>query len=298
MKIIITGGTGFTGKRVLPLLTDKNNTVRCLTRDKKNFKLIKNYGFEPYICDVKDLSSLQTAFKDFDALINIISLGFGDAPNIISAIKQSSIKRALFVSTTAIETKLNAKTKVIRLDAEKRIKELTINWTILRPTMIFGDIDDRNIIKLIKFLKKMPFVIIPGKGTFLQQPVNVLDVANAIVKAFFADNTYYKTYNISGATPITFNELIKQTANALKIKRPIIHLPAKPIIWLFSLLEKIITKTPLKAEQILRLLEDKHFPHIEATNDFNFNPETFKETIEKEVKYLNQYLSKNNKKSL
>jgi len=297
MKIIITGGTGFTGKRVLPLLKDQGHSIRCLTREKDNFKLIEKYGFEPYQCDVKDLSSLQSAFKDFDALINIMSLGFGDAPNLISAIKQSSIKRALFVSTTAIETKLNAKTKVIRLDAEKKIKELSIKWTILRPTMIFGDIDDRNIIKLIKFLKKMPFVIIPGTGKFMQQPVDVKDVASAIVNAFFSDTTYSKTYNLSGANPLTFNDLIKQTATALKVKRPILHIPVTPVIWIFSLLEKIMTKPPLKAEQILRLLENKNFSHIEAYSDFEFKPKEFKDVIKQEVEQLNQYILKSTSKT-
>ncbi len=296
MKIIITGGTGFTGKRVLPLLKDQGHSIRCLTRTKDNFNLIEKYGFEPYQCDVKNLSSLQSAFKDFDALINIMSLGFGDAPNLISAIKQSSIKRALFVSTTAIETKLNAKTKIIRLDAEEKIKELAIRWTILRPTMIFGDIDDRNIIKLIKFLKKMPFVIIPGTGNFMQQPIDVKDVADAIVNAFFSDNTYSKTYNVSGANPLTFNDLIKTTATALQVKRPILHLPVTPIIWIFSLLEKIMTKPPLKAEQILRLLEDKNFSHIEASKDFEFKPKEFKDVIEREIKQLHQHILKSTSK--
>lgn len=98
-------------------------------------------------------------------MINIASLGFGHAPNIINACQEMKIERAIFISTTGIFTKLNPDSKGIRLEAERLIKESELDYTIIRPTMIYGTPKDRNMWRLVKYLKRLPMLPILGNGS-------------------------------------------------------------------------------------------------------------------------------------
>ena len=96
----------------------------------------------------------------------------------------------------------------IRFDSEKYIKKSGLEWTIIRPTMIYGSAKDRNMIRLIKFLDKFRFFPIFGNGRYLQQPVFVKDLAWAIVEASTNNNSKLKAINIAGQDYKTFNEII------------------------------------------------------------------------------------------
>ena len=111
-KILLTGSTGFTGGFVLKELLaeiDKYN-VSIFVRDKTK---VHQLGYEKLPVNVcygsfEDENSFSRALEGQDILINVASLGFGHARNILSACKNNQIERALFVSTTGIFTKLNS----------------------------------------------------------------------------------------------------------------------------------------------------------------------------------------------
>ena len=72
---------------------------------------------------------------------------------------------------------MNAKSKKVRLAAENTIETSGLKYTILRPTMIYGSPRDRNMWRLIRFMRYSPIVPIFGDGNYLQQPIFVGDVA-------------------------------------------------------------------------------------------------------------------------
>ena len=118
MKIFVTGATGFTGSRVIPLLLKNGFEVRCLYRASSDRSPLAGLDIDWALGDVSDPQSLTSAMDGMDALVNIASLGFGHADSIIRAAKDAGIKRAIFISTTAIFTQLNAPSKKIRVAAE------------------------------------------------------------------------------------------------------------------------------------------------------------------------------------
>lgn len=283
MMILLTGATGFLGGYVLEELLKRGHEVTCFVRETSDLDKIKQLNVPYVFGELYDYSSLYHALKDKEALINIASLGFGHAPNLIRACQQTNNKRAIFISTTGIFTKLNPTSKEIRIEAERLIKESQLHYTIIRPTMIYGTPKDRNIWRLIKYLKKIPLLPIMGNGTYLQQPVYVKDLAWAVVSAFETDLTIKKSYNISGLKALSYNEIIDYTSYALGKKVFKIHVPMKLSYNLLQLYEKISSKPKLKAEQVLRLNENKDFSYEEATKDFGYKPKSFEEGIKLEV---------------
>lgn len=284
MKVFVTGATGFTGSRVVPLLLTSGYQVRCLYRPTSDRSLLPHPGIEWTLGDISDLQSLSTAMKGADALVNIASLGFGHADSIISAAIAAGVERAIFISTTAIFTQLNANSKKVRVAAELAIESSGLKYTILRPTMIYGSDRDRNISRLIRWLKYLPFFPVFGDGNYLQQPIYVDDVAQAVVSCLDSEYAIRKSYNIAGAHALTYNQLIDTIAAQMNKRIWKIHVPSKPVESMLRFFEKIHVPFPIKAEQVLRLNENKDFSYAEAQKDFGFSPLSFEEGINIECK--------------
>ena len=283
MKVLVTGGTGFTGSRLIPLLLKNGIQVRALVRPTSNRSPLSVLTVEWVTGDLADAESFTAALRGVDVLVNIASLGFGHAESIVRAAKEAGVKRGLFISTTAIFTQLNAGSKSIRLAAEEAIQASGLEYTILRPTMIYGSPRDRNMWRLIRLLKIIPIIPIFGDGESLQQPIFVDDVAQAVLLALQNDATIHKSYNIAGKDPLTYNQVIDMVASALGKRVWKLHLPYMPIVRALQFTERMRLRLPIKAEQVLRLNEDKSFSYEDAKRDFGFTSRSFEEGIRAEV---------------
>lgn len=284
MKVLVTGATGFTGSRVVSLLLDSGYEVRCFVRETSDRSQLGALPVEWVTGDLSDNEALTSALRGVDALVNIASLGFGHAESILRSAKEAGVRRGIFISTTAIFTQLNADSKSARLAAEEAIQASGLDYTILRPTMIYGSSRDRNMWRLIRLLRFSPIIPIFGDGESLQQPVFVGDVAQAVLLALGTDVTIGKSYNIAGKDPLTYNQVIDTVASALGKRVWKLHLPYMPIVRLLQFTERIRIRLPIKAEQVLRLNENKAFSYEEAQRDFGFSPRSFAEGIELECK--------------
>ena len=233
--------------------------------------------------DLSDSRALAASMRGTDALVNIASLGFGHADSILGGAKEAGIRRAVFVSTTAIFTQLNARSKKVRLAAETAIETSGLDYTILRPTMIYGSPSDRNMWRLIRFMRYSPVIPIFGDGNYLQQPIYVGDVAQAIVNCLCNDRTVGKSYNIAGKFPLTYNQVVDTIAEQLNKRVWKIHIPSATVIALLELFERIHIPFPIKAEQVMRLNENKNFNYEAAETDFGFRPLSFSEGIRLEL---------------
>ncbi len=285
MKVFVTGGTGFTGSHTVSLLLKNGYSVRCLYRPTSDRSVLPQPEIKWVLGDVSNAESLSTSMQGTDVLINIASLGFGHTDSIIRAAQNAGIKRAIFISTTAVFTQLNAKSKKVRVAAEFAIETSGLHYTILRPTMIYGSPRDRNMWRLIRFMQLFPIIPIFGDGAhaYLQQPIYVEDVARAVLGCLQSDLTIGKCYNIAGKHPLTYNEVIDTVAGQMHKRIWKLHVPSKPVVSMLTLFERIRISFPIKAEQVLRLNENKSFSYEEAQRDFGFSPLSFEDGIQLEL---------------
>ncbi len=283
MNVLVIGGTGFTGAFVVRTLLARNYSVTCLVRPTSNLEDFPTKNVKVIQGDMGNRLDLTTALAGKDALVYVASLGFGHADGVVSALQDSGVRRAVLVSTTAMFTQLNSVSKSVRVAAEKSITDSPLDYTILRPTMIYGTGKDRNMCRLIKYIQRWPIIPIFGNGQSLQQPIQVEDVANAIVNVLPNAETYREAYNISGAAPLTYNKVIDVVSSGLQKRILKLHVPYKPVAWMLRRAESIGIKLPIKAEQILRLNEDKAFSHEKAAEDFGFQSRDFETGIKSQI---------------
>ena len=282
--ILVTGANGFTGRFVCLELIKRRIPFIAVLSPKADNSWMKCNSIDYKNIDINDAKKMQQVLLKCSGLINVASIGFGAAPSIVEACEKSGIKRTIFVSTTSIFTKLNAPSKSKRLLAEKSIKSSKLNWTIIRPTMIYGTENDRNMIKIIRWMKNKKFIPIFGNGKSLQQPIFVKDLSWSLVEIFYNQSTYFKCFNLSGKEPLTFLDVINTIDRNLNQKTIKIFLPAYLIIILLTIAEKIGIRLPIKAEQVERLNENKSFNYDEAKKIFNYSPTSFNKGISKEIR--------------
>ena len=283
-KLLVSGANGFTGRYVCLELISRNIDFSVILRPGTSDEWMLKNKIPVLFSDLNDTKKLSNIFKTYDSLINVASLGFGTAKPIIESCEKASLKRVVFISSTSIFTSLNASSKKMRKEAEKLIKKSSLVWSIIRPTMIYGSPKDRNMIKLIKWIDKIPLIPVFGDGNSLQQPVYVKDLACFIVDVLENENAFKNDFNISGKKPLTFNSVINEICKVLK-KRPLkIYLNYLFCVKIISLFEYFSIKLPIKSEQILRLNENKSFSYDKAKSLIGYNPTDFKKGIEREIK--------------
>lgn len=286
MRVLLTGATGFTGSHVLPLLLETGLQVRCFVRNPEKLGS-PGAGVEMAVGDLADADSLRRAASGCDALVNIASLGFGHAPGIVHAAEQAGVKRTVFIGTTAIFTQLNAPSKAVRVAAEETVRRSSLHWTILRPTMIYGTARDRNICRLIRFVRRSPVLPVFGSGECLMQPIHVDDLAAGIVAALTVGKTVGKTYNLAGKQAAPYREIVQTVARLMGKRIRLLRIPYRPAVRLLQAAERLGLRLPVKGEQVLRLNEDKAFSWEEAAGDFGFAPRCFEEGARAELRSMN-----------
>lgn len=288
MKILVTGGSGFLGGYVLREAGSRGHDCVALARSQAAAAVVTRAGARPLAGDLDDAGGLAGAFAaaGCQTLVNLASLGFGHTPAIVAAAEQAGITRAVFVSTTAVTTRLHAASRQVRLDAEARIRSSPLSWTILRPTMIYGAPGDRNLSRLLAVLHRAPLLPVPGGGARLQQPVHVADLATAVLGAAERTAAAYRTYDVAGPEPLTFAELLRLSAAAVASTTRFVPVPLAPAVAALRGYERVSRRPRIRAEQLLRLAEDKAFSIAGAASDLGYAPRSFAEGIAAEARAL------------
>lgn len=272
-RILLVGASGFLGSHVAARLA--NRDVLALVRPTSDRRHLPP-GLAVYQGDLEAPQSLP--LDGVDALVYCASMALPGLPSLVACLERAGVRRAVFVSTTALFTSLPAPSRARRQAAERCVTESRLDWTILRPTMIYGTARDRNISRLLRALHRWP--IFPLCGDALWQPIYVEDLARAVIDALDTPATIHQTYNLAGAAPLRFSELIRTAAQA--VGRSVVMVPVPlALAVLAARLTRIVTP-----EQIRRLAEDKAFSYAEAARDFNFAPRSFADGVRLEAAAL------------
>jgi len=273
------------GRHLVPVLIGRGHEVVATARSCAASTVLQELGAEPTFCDFDEPATVDEAFRasGADVLVNLVSLGSGYAPAIVAAAADVSIIRGIFVSSTAVFTTIDAPSKPRRLGGERVVTESRLDWTVVRPTMIYGAPGDRNLERLLSIIGRLPVIAVPGGGGRLQQPVHVDDLAIAVANTLDVTAATHRCYDLAGPEPLTFRDLLDKTAAAVGAHPRLVSVPLRPTIEAMRLYERVARHPKLKAEQLERLAEDKAFDIDDARRDLMFDPRPFEEGITQEA---------------
>ncbi len=286
--LLVTGITGHTGRYFLQELINNNynGKIRCVARKNSNIEILRNSGLNIEIVtgDLNDKLFINKIMKDVRTVFHIYNIRH--SLNIIEAAIENNVQRAILVHTTGIYSKYKSASKeYIRIESEviKKAND-NITLTILRPTMIYGDICDHNMSKFIRMIDKMKIYPLIGGGKCLIQPVNARDLGKAYYDVLINPIiTANKQYDLSGDKPVTIKEALAIISHNLNKKTIFISIPMKLSV-VVAYIFKILTLGRFDiVEKVLRMGENREYSHELAKKDFNYSPMTFDEGINIEI---------------
>ena len=302
MKVFVTGATGFVGQEILRQL-HKAYSVRILVRRLDSpvvGRLQREFSLELHPGDVLQPDSLSQGLNGTDAVIHLVGIisqvGQSTFENVhvlgtrhvLLAAKQAGVR---FAHMSALGTRPNAASLYhqTKWAAEEEVRHSGLNYTIFRPSLIFGPQDDfvNLFAKLSRFSPVIPII---GNGQARFQPVAVEVVARAFVASLTEPGADSQTLELCGPETLSFDEIIDQILEVAGHNRLKLHIPVSLARLKAGILEWIFPKVlgrapPLNRDQILMLQEGNVGDNSKATELFGLPSIRFRDGI-------NKYLAK------
>ena len=271
------------GGELVRLLLEGGHRVRALVRPESPNAGRLSAGVEIFHGDSRDEAALVRSLEGVDTFVHVADVEH--APQVVGAARRTGVGRLVVVGSTSAHSAYAFRSGP-KLAGERAIVESGLSWTVVRPTMIYGSELDKNIHRLLRFLARWPVYPVFGDGENLWQPVYYRDVAGAIVAALEREVSVGRAYDLPGARPLPYRDLVRVCAAAVGRRARLVHLPIEPVYRGLALAERAGMRLPVDSGQVLRLREDKAYPYEEASRDLGYSPLPFEEGVELEVRRL------------
>jgi uncharacterized protein YbjT (DUF2867 family) len=289
--LLVTGISGHSGKYFLQELikNEYDGHVRCIVRETSDTSLIDNSGLkiEKVIGDLEDQNFMNEIMVGVDTVIHIASIFY--SLTLMKAAVKNNVKRAILVHTTGIYSKYKSASeeyKNIEKEIEKIIQKNNsrIGLIYLRPTMIYGYTNDKNMIVFIKMVDRLRIFPIINHGSNMLQPVNGRDLGKAYYQILNEPSIMSGDYILSGETSITMRQLFELISHQLGKKTTFINVPLGIAVAMAKALKVFSCGKVDYIEKVQRMGENRDFPHNDATGDFRYNPMSLSKGLEIEIK--------------
>ena len=279
--------TGKLGRLVMRSLLEKNYNVTIFSRNNNpdELSILENLGANIYLSNFDNINKLDNLIKENCNIYigNIYELEI--CKKIIELIKKSEkkINKIIFISGSNPKT-ISTGFQILEKFEEHIINELNKS-IIIKPTMIFGLNDDKNIQKICKFLKRFPIFPIIGNGETLYQPIHYLDLKNTIINIIKKENITVKKIYIGGKDTFEFQKIIKIIKQKINSKSLIIKFPQK-LIYLIAKIITVVFRINLPLEKIASSHINRIVDNSDAIKSFDHSPKSFDERLEESlIKY-------------
>ena len=296
MKVALFGGTGFVGNYIINELIDSGFSTKVLVRKGSESKVVADceivYG------DIGDKKSIKETIKDTEAIIYNIGiirefpskgitytgLHYEGVRLCIQMAEEMNVKRFILMSANGV--KLNGTGyQSSKFQAEQEVQNSNLQWTIFRPSLIFGrphnPVHQEFCSQLRDEMLSLPFPaplfyegILPvNAGSFSMSPIHAKNVSEFFVKSLNMKSTVRKIYNIGGLEDLTWKEIIhriSRASNKLPWKVPVPAILIKFVARIFDRFEWF----PVTNDQLTMLMEGNIVNELYFSN-FDIEPIEF-----------------------
>lgn len=293
MRVAIIGGTGFVGSYIVDALLEQGHQPRLLVRSDRpqpdQREIVEG--------DVGNETALKTLAHGCDAIIYNIgilrefpdkgitfqALQYEGAKRAIDAAKYAGVKRFLLMSANGVKPEGTAYQRT-KFQAEEALKASSLEWTILRPSVIFGDPRKRMefATQLYRDIVASPMPaplfhpgVLPfGAGTMQMSPVHVQDVAAVFVDCLTRAESIGKTYRLGGPDDLSWKEILKTIAKATNKSSFGLPVPA----WAVKMVARIFERLedfPITRDQITMLMEGNTCDSSALFQELGITPKPF-----------------------
>jgi len=235
MHILLTGTTGYIGKRLLPILVDKGYKVTCCVRDPDRFNPPKSIRQKIKILklDLLDKVSLASIPKDIDGAYYLVhsmaassdyqALEQKSAINFRNALSKTNVQHVVYLGGITNDSKLS-KHLASRKTVESELNQGDYNFTALRAGIIIGS-GSASFEIIRDLVEKLPIMVTPKWLNTKCQPIGISDVIAFLSKSMFNEKVYDQNFDIGGPDILSYKEMLMEFSSLRKLKRMIYIVP-------------------------------------------------------------------------
>ena len=282
--VAVTGARGFVAGRLLPRLAATGRPLVAIVRPGRDATTLAAAGVEVREADLDAPEPHAAAFAGCGAVVHLS--GMAQATRLVPVLEQAGVARGVFVSSAGVYTKLASASADKKRRGEDVLRASRLAWTILRPSMIYGTPGDRNMARLLEWVRRFPVVVVPGDGSTPQQPVHVDDLVSAIVAALAQGHAGGRAYDVGGPDALPFRDVIRTCGAAMGRRPLVVPTPLGASHRAIVLFRRFGLLVPVRPEQVLRLAESKAVDIGPARRDLGFAPRSFEDGIRAEAAML------------
>ena len=308
MKVALIGGTGYVGSYIIDELVDHDHVPRLLVRDGSEHKVTQPEKCEIINGDIEDDEAIGQTLDDCDAVIYLIALirefpsrgltnenlQFKGSKRVAEIAEEKGVKRFLLMSALGADPNPNgSKYMQAKHLAEQSIKNTGLNWTIIRPSSLFGDprggerpefcmMLDKLMLSLIPYPKILPFPapsFFTGMnpldaGNYALSMIHVKDIASVFVKVLADEDSMKQTIEIGGNREVTWNEIVTSIAKVTGRKVIMVPAPFFVISFIAGILDRF-KWFPAGKDQLNDLVKGSVCDSSEFLNKYDIEPIPF-----------------------
>ncbi len=264
--ILVTGGTGFVGPKVIHALRAASKDVRALVRSPGSQRVttLKSWGVEVVEGDATDPASLRRAVEGCETVVHLVAIIQGSPSDfervmsaatrdLVTAARDVGVSRFLLMSALGVSERTKDLVPYYRAkwEMERTVREAGIEHVIFRPSFVFGE--RGGALEQFKRLARLsPVTPIVGSGERRIQPIWVDDVAEYFVRGLDLDAATNSTFELGGPDVVTWNDFWTQLKRALGVRRPSLHVPVG-LMRLQALVLERLPNAPVTRDQLTML---------------------------------------------
>jgi len=256
VKIAVTGAFSYSGKYITKRLLEHGEGVITLTghpnRPDPFGGKVKAYALD------FDETSMTRSLQGVDVLVNTYWVRFDKGENtqpraventrkLIDAAKAAGIKRVVHISITNPSADSRLPYFWGKAANEKAVMESGMSYAILRPTVLVGG-EDILINNIAFLLRRFPFFVLPGDGSYKLQPVYVDDLAELAVEGVNCEENY--VIDAVGPDIFTFKEMVELIGEKIGAKRPLMSVPPRLALLAAQFLSILVNDVILTPEEV------------------------------------------------
>jgi NADH dehydrogenase len=237
--------------------------------------------------DVTDMSTLRPAMDGVTAVVHTVAIAIEQVPgtyemvntegtrNVLTAAEEAGVSRFIHISQLGCAPDLPYPFLRSKGLAEEVVRRSALDWTVLRPSVIFGPTDEfANV--LARLILLSPFVFpVPGDGGARFQPVYVGDVAACVVRALADDSTIHGRYELGGPEALTYDQIVDRVLETLGTRRRKIRLPLTVMRPLVRLMQAALPNPPVTVSLLDMLAIDNTTEDRSLSEVFGVQPTPF-----------------------